>query len=170
YGRYEVVMQPSNTSGVISSFFTYTGPWFKNPHDEIDIEFLGKDTTSVYVNRFTAGKKLKGQFLPLGFDASKRPELYAFEWRPDSIIWHAAGKELYRTTLEDGPLPTHPSKIYINLWAGYNPTQELWAGRVADDATGAAKYFCVSYRAFDDDGPQCSDHFPPRAGAGGADR
>ncbi|MBR9835855.1 MAG: family 16 glycosylhydrolase, partial [Alphaproteobacteria bacterium] len=39
YGRYEVVMSPARGSGLISSFFTFTGPYFGDQHDEIDIEF-----------------------------------------------------------------------------------------------------------------------------------
>ena len=41
YGRYEVSMKPIKNDGVVSSFFTYTGPSDNNPWDEIDIEFLG---------------------------------------------------------------------------------------------------------------------------------
>lgn len=47
YGLYEVSMKPIKNDGVVSSFFTYTGPSEHNPWDEIDIEFLGKDTTGV---------------------------------------------------------------------------------------------------------------------------
>ena len=48
YGFYSVKMKAVSCSGVVSSFFTYTGrPW-----DEIDIEFLGDDTTKVQFNYF----------------------------------------------------------------------------------------------------------------------
>ena len=43
YGRYEVRMKAIKNDGVVSSFFTYTGPSDNNPWDEIDIEILGKD-------------------------------------------------------------------------------------------------------------------------------
>ena len=45
YGRYEVVMKPARGVGVVTGFFTYTGAYYGTRHDEIDIEFLGKDTT-----------------------------------------------------------------------------------------------------------------------------
>ena len=52
YGYYSVAMQAAACSGVISSFFTYTS----NPKwDEIDIEFLGDDTTKVQFNYYTGG-------------------------------------------------------------------------------------------------------------------
>ena len=56
YGTYEVSMKPIKNPGTVSSFFTYTGPSDNNPWDEVDIEFLGKDTTKIQFNYFT-GKK-----------------------------------------------------------------------------------------------------------------
>ena len=47
YGRYEVVMKAMKNDGVVSSFFTYTGPYDGDPWDEIDFEVLGKDTSKV---------------------------------------------------------------------------------------------------------------------------
>jgi len=58
YGFYEVIMKPAAGAGLISSFFTYTGPYFGDPHDEIDIEFLGKNRNEVEFNTYTAGTML----------------------------------------------------------------------------------------------------------------
>ena len=55
YGYYEVRMKATKNIGVVSSFFTYTGPSDNNPWDEIDIEFLGKDTTKVQFNWYKNG-------------------------------------------------------------------------------------------------------------------
>lgn len=44
YGMYDVKMKPIKNDGVVSSFFTYTGPTDGTVWDEIDIEFLGKNT------------------------------------------------------------------------------------------------------------------------------
>ena len=79
YGRYEVVMTAARGEGVISSFFTYTGPHFETPHDEIDFEFLGGDTTKVLLGTFVNGEKFSGHSVNLGFDAAEGPHLYAFE-------------------------------------------------------------------------------------------
>ena len=38
----------------------------RNPHDEIDIEFLGKDTTHVQFNFFVDGKGLDSRMLTVG--------------------------------------------------------------------------------------------------------
>ena len=88
YGFYSVSMKPAKCSGVITSFFTYTGrPW-----DEIDIEFLGKDTTKIQFNYFTNGKGNHEFVYDLGFDASEEFHEYAFEWREGSITWYVDGK------------------------------------------------------------------------------
>nr|1AJO_A Chain A, CIRCULARLY PERMUTED (1-3,1-4)-BETA-D-GLUCAN 4-GLUCANOHYDROLASE CPA16M-127 [Paenibacillus macerans]1AJO_B Chain B, CIRCULARLY PERMUTED (1-3,1-4)-BETA-D-GLUCAN 4-GLUCANOHYDROLASE CPA16M-127 [Paenibacillus macerans] len=55
YGLYEVSMKPAKNTGIVSSFFTYTGPAHGTQWDEIDIEFLGKDTTKVQFNYYTNG-------------------------------------------------------------------------------------------------------------------
>ncbi len=41
YGMFSVNMKPIKNPGVVSSFFTYTGPSDGTVWDEIDIEFLG---------------------------------------------------------------------------------------------------------------------------------
>ena len=61
YGDYEVCMKPSANPGTASTFFVCTGPYdvkdgVENPHDEIDIEFLGNDTTKVQFNFFVDGE------------------------------------------------------------------------------------------------------------------
>ena len=62
YGDYEVRMKPAKKAGTASTFFTCTGDYDtnpntgeKNPWDEIDIEFLGNDTTKVQFNYFVNG-------------------------------------------------------------------------------------------------------------------
>src|SRR6056297_3610597 len=113
FGHYEVVMRAARGHGVISSFFTYTGPYFGDPHEEIDFEFLGRDPTKVWLNRFYDGEKLPGQWIELGFDASEAPHLYAFDWLPDRIVWYADGEEIFRVTADERGIPSTPGKIYI---------------------------------------------------------
>ena len=115
YGLYEVSMKPIKNDGVVSSFFTYTGPSEHNPWDEIDIEFLGKDTTGVQFNYFTNGLGHHEYFYKLGFDASKAFHTYAFEWLPDSITWFVDGKKVHTATEN---IPQTPGKIMMNVWPG----------------------------------------------------
>lgn len=115
YGMYEVVMKPIKNDGVVSSFFTYTGPSDNNPWDEIDIEFLGKDTTKVQFNYFTDGKGNHEYLYDLGFDASEDFHTYGFDWQADGITWYVDGEAVY--TAEEN-LPSTPSKIMMNVWPG----------------------------------------------------
>lgn len=115
YGMYEVRMKPIKNNGVVSSFFTYTGPTDNNPWDEIDIEFLGKDTTKMQLNYFTNGVGKHEYVYDLGFDASEEFHEYAFEWLEDSITWYVDGVEIYKAT-ED--IPQTPGKVMMNTWPG----------------------------------------------------
>lgn len=115
YGMYEVVMKPIKNDGVVSSFFTYTGPSDNNPWDEIDIEFLGKDTTKVQFNYFTDSKGNHEFLYDLRFDASEDFHTYGFDWQQDSITWYVDGEAVY--TAEEN-IPSTPSKIMMNVWSG----------------------------------------------------
>lgn len=115
YGMYEVVMKPIKNDGVVSSFFTYTGPSDNNPWDEIDIEFLGKDTTIVQFNYFTNGRGNHEFIYELGFDAAEDFHTYGFDWQEDSITWYVDGEAVYTATEN---IPTTPGKIMMNVWPG----------------------------------------------------
>ncbi|MBP1550608.1 MAG: glycoside hydrolase family 16 protein [Oscillospiraceae bacterium] len=115
YGRYEVSMKAIKNDGVVSSFFTYTGPSDGNPWDEIDIEILGKDTTKVQFNYFTDSKGNHEYMHDLGFDASEDFHTYAFEWYEDKIVWFVDGVEVYSATAN---IPVTESKIMMNAWCG----------------------------------------------------
>ena len=115
YGMYEVEMKPIKNDGVVSSFFTYTGPSDNNPWDEIDIEFLGKDTTKVQFNYFTDGHGSHEYIYELGFDAADDFHTYGFDWQEDKITWYVDGEEVYTA---DKSIPSTPSKILMNVWPG----------------------------------------------------
>ena len=115
YGYYETSMQAIKNDGVVSSFFTYTGPSDNNPWDEIDIEVLGKDTTKVQFNYYKDGKGGHEFMYDLGFDASEGFHTYGFDWQPDHITWYVDGKEAYTMR---GDMPSTPGKIMMNTWPG----------------------------------------------------
>ncbi|KPA20573.1 Beta-glucanase precursor [Shimia sp. SK013] len=126
FGRYEVVMQPAQGEGIITGFFTYTGDYYGTRHDEIDIEFLGKDTTRLHAAWFVNGQ-LTNHFIDLGFDAADKPRLYAFEWLPDRIRWFAGDQVIFEVTEHEATLPSVPSFLFANIWAA-DPSLETWSG------------------------------------------
>ncbi len=143
YGFYSVCMKPAKCSGVVSSFFTYTNDpvW-----DEIDIEFLGKDTSVVQFNFYTNGKGNSEFVFNLGFDASLDFHEYAFDWTPNGIVWYVDGVAVYRATAtSQKALPSHSMQIMMNVWNGIGVDD--WLGALdanALPATAQYKWFAYS--------------------------
>tara|TARA_R110002020_G_scaffold309301_2_gene525318 strand:- start:151426 stop:152469 length:1044 start_codon:yes stop_codon:yes gene_type:complete len=160
YGRYEVVMRPSKGSGLVSSFFTYTGSYEGTAHDEIDIEFLGLDTSRIHFNYFRKGKTGASATFDLPFDASEADHLYAFEWSPEGITWYVDGKPYYKTVEGDAFVPKTPGSIIINNWAG-KPFITGWTGKPTFASGAAAHYSCMSFAPLGDNTRSCSDLFLP---------
>lgn len=140
YGYYSVSMKPAKCDGIISSFFTYTwGPW-----DEIDIEFLGHDTTIVQFNYYTNGVGGHEYFYELGFDASEDFHEYGFDWQPDSITWYVDGVAVYRVTKN---IPSAPGHIMMNLW-NVHESVSGWAGRFDESKLPVyAQYQWIGYQS-----------------------
>ena len=116
YGKAETRMKATKRSGVVSSFFTYTGPSDGNPWDEIDIEFLGKDTTKVQFNYFKNGVGGHEHVHNLGFDASAGYHNYAIVWTANKILWQVDSVTVYSVTGTPSTLPSAPMHIMMNLW------------------------------------------------------
>ena len=147
YGDYEVSMKPSANPGTASTFFVCTGPYdlkdgVPNAHDEIDIEFLGDDTTHVQFNFFVNGVGGNEFMYDLGFDASEEFHTYGFRWEENAITWFVDGEPVYKVTTEDvlsdsdwvknvrevEVLPSTAGRILTNYWCG-NERAWGWMGR-----------------------------------------
>lgn len=134
YGRYSILMRPAKGDGIVTGFFTYTGPYYGTRHDEIDIEILGRDTTKLHIAWFNDGK-LRQKDITLGFDASTCIHSYEFSWHPKGIEWFVNGQEVFSTAAD---IPRIPGRIYANIWAA-DPSISGWAGHAAHD-TNATTY------------------------------
>lgn len=145
YGRYTCVMKAIKNDGVVSSFFTYTGPWDGDPWDEIDFEVLGKDTTKVQLNYYRNGKGGHEKMIDLGFDASEDFHTYTFDWLPGKIIWYVDGKEVFRRENED--LPVTKGKIMMNAWPGIGVDEWLKAFK-DNNLPLVAEYRSVTYTPY----------------------
>ncbi len=155
YGRYETIMTSAPGSGIVTGFFTHTNDYFKDPHDEIDIEFLGKDTQTVQFNIYRNGQEMGGHHIDLPYDASKEFHLYAFEWTPTEIRWFIDDKLMYTATDRDFDIPDAPQRLMVQIWTG---NIYEWHGK-AKFADGASAVFrCVSYTTLNDTSAEkCSD-------------
>jgi beta-glucanase (GH16 family) len=137
YGRFEVRMRAARGRGLISSFFTYRpSPW-----DEIDLEFLGRNTKAVQANLYVSPTEAPIEVPPfptlhaLAFDASADFHIYAFEWDPTEIRWYVDGVLIDRSSTP-GAIPTLPLRVALNVWPS---TNAKWAGHLGG-RTASATY------------------------------
>lgn len=149
YGDYEVSMKPSANPGTASTFFVCTGPYdlkdgVPNAHDEIDIEFLGNDTTHVQFNFFVNGVGGNEYMYDLGFDASEEFHTYGFRWEENAITWFVDGAPVYKVTTDTSvkaggnlkvveKLPSTAGRILTNYWCG-NERAWGWMGTYVGDS------------------------------------
>ena len=123
YGSYEISMKPIKGDGVISAFFLHRN----DPWQEIDIEFLGNDTTKVLLNvyynpgfenvDFNYGVRGTPILIDLDFDASEAFHLYRIEWEYHEIRWYIDDKIIhYRKTWTPTPIPDLHLNVYVNAW------------------------------------------------------
>ncbi|WP_117215630.1 family 16 glycosylhydrolase [Allorhizocola rhizosphaerae] len=123
YGTFGAELRPSNVTGVITGLFLHRN----GPRHEIDIEFLGRNTTKMLVNVFynpgPEGTKLEYGYrgtpteIDLGFDASDDFHFYEIDWQPSRIAWKVDGVIVYeRPIWYPTPLPDRPLEYNVNLW------------------------------------------------------
>jgi GR25 family glycosyltransferase involved in LPS biosynthesis len=123
YGRFLVELKPSKVPGLITGFFLHRN----GPRQEIDIEFLGKDTTkmlvNVYYNPGPEGTRLEYGYrgtptvVELGFDAAEDFHMYEIDWQPRRIRWLIDGAVAYeRAQWQPCPIPDQPLELNVNLW------------------------------------------------------
>jgi endo-1,3-1,4-beta-glycanase ExoK len=145
FGVFEVRMKAAKGQGIVSSFFTYTGPSDNQPWDEIDIEFLGRDTTQMQTNYFTNGQGGHERLIKLGFDAAEDFHVYKIVWAPKRIEWYVDDRLVHKET--GSRLPQHPQKIMMNLWPGIHV--DGWLGHFSYKAPLVAEYDWVRYTKMD---------------------
>lgn len=149
YGTYEVCLKPASGAGLMSSFFTYTGPQEtpSTQHDEIDIEFRGMNTNIMWANFFYNGN-FTGHEEPiqLGFDAADGFHRYKFVWNSNYIKWYVDGVERHTATpAMHGPMPTTPSRIMANLWC--SRPNITWLGTLNSQSLPVfAEYDWIRYK------------------------
>ena len=137
FGRFEVEMKPAKVDGVITAFFLHRN----NPWQEIDFEFLGRDTTKVLANVYfnpgddgsncNFGNRGTPAIIDLNFDAAEDYHQYAIEWEPHEMRWYVDNQLVHvRSSWEPTPVPNLPMQLYFNFWP--SRSEEL-AGRLGDD-------------------------------------
>ena len=148
YGRFVAEVRPSNISGLITGIFLHRNA----PRQEIDLEFLGKDTTkvlaNVYYNPGDEGTKLEYGYrgtpalIDLGFDATLEFHRYEIEWCSDFIRWRVDGRLIHeRVMWEPTPIPHLPMQFNINLW--HSRSKELAGNLATGNLPGQSFIRCI---------------------------
>ena len=145
YGLYQVRMKPIKHDGTVSAFFNYARNDETGDGTEIDIEFLGADTTKVQFAYHTNGVSRHGYLYDLGFDASKEYHDYAFYWTSDAIYWFVDGNLAYEVHAND--IPKLEAGIYMSVWAGGTTS---WLGDFDRKTPLYAYYERYSYTSLED--------------------
>ena len=151
YGTYEIRMKAAAGSGLNTGFFSFIGEADKQPHDEIDFEVLGKDSSKVQLNQFVGGKDVgEEKLVPVAGGADQDFHDYAFVWEKDRIRWYVDGKLMGEAT-DPTKIPTHASKIFMSLWG--SDTLKSWMGPFSD--TGSPVTAEIDRVAFTALGEKC---------------
>ena len=140
YGYFGARLKPFKHSGTVQSVFTYNGGQYT--WDEIDIEFLGKDTTHVQFNYIHNGAGGHERWYDLGFDASEGFHDYGFKWEANYITWYVDFKPVHKVEASLGQW----GFFYINVWAS-NDSASDWTGPYQKTDTPletAYDYMCYS--------------------------
>ncbi len=145
YGKVEASARFAAGSAVVSSLVLIYTPWPPDDWNELDIEFLGKNTDRVQFNHMinvppadpATGHRQFPELVTLGFDPSADFHTYAIEWVPgearfyvDDALLHTATEEMARMVL--------PQNILLTIWAS---DAAGWAGPVdSSTAPTSAEY------------------------------
>lgn len=153
YGCYEARFKPIKQSGVVTSFFTFAGPYDNGGngrHNEIDIEFVGEDTKSVQFNYWTNDDTYSTHneyVVTYETDFSLEAHNFGFRWTETSIEWFVDGNSVYLATSGTPKATDSLHKIMMNVWP-VDATASGWAGPFVYPGTPLkAQYEWVRYDA-----------------------
>ncbi len=147
YGTYEVRMKAATGSGLNSAFFSYIGPADKKPHDEIDFEVLGRDTSKVQVNQYVSGKGGNEALVDVPGGADTGFNDYAFVWEKDRLRFFVNGEMAHEVT-DVTKLPVNVQKIFMSLWG--TDTLKDWMGNFAFSSPARMQIEQVAFTAAGD--------------------
>lgn len=150
YGRVVARAKLAKGSAVVSSLVTIYTPWPADNWNELDIEFLGADTSEVQFNTMvytgppttppvTASVKPTDdpEKVDLGFDPGADFHQYVIEWTPDGAFFVVDG-QVKHTWTERIELMNLPQNVLLTIWASSSVS---WVGAVDETTAGATAVY-----------------------------
>jgi beta-glucanase (GH16 family) len=121
FGRVQVTMKSAPGAGIVSSLVLQS-----DTLDEIDMEWLGADSSQVQTNYFGKGQTTtynRGQFNPAPNNQAEWIT-YTIDWTADRIIWYVGGTAVRTLLFADaaqGQYPQSPMQVKFGAWSGGDP-------------------------------------------------
>lgn len=125
YGTYEARLKTEAASGLNMNFFSYIGPYYDQPHDEIDFEVLTRDPGQVEVTAWVDGTALHSAKVPVEPPSDTAFATYSFIWTPERIQWFVNGALLFETN-DPARQPRTAQIIFLSIWG--TDTLTDWMG------------------------------------------
>lgn len=102
----------------------------ENSQDEIDFEFLGKDTTIVQTNYYSNGIGNRERIHELGFDSSDGFHEYGIKWGVGFIEWLIDGNVVRKEEKKEGEgFPEKAMFLYASVWDASYIADGMWTGK-----------------------------------------
>lgn len=143
FGRIEFTVQAAPGTGIISSMVLIS-----DDLDEIDIEWIGGDTSQVQSNFFSKGDTStydRGAFHPVDSPQTTMHS-YAIDWTSEQTVWYVNGVAV-RTLVNpgNGYYPQSPMQVRFGSWAGGDSSNSEgtieWAGGLTDYSAGPFDFY-----------------------------
>jgi hypothetical protein len=122
FGKVEITMKAAPGAGIVSSLVLQS-----DDLDEIDMEWLGADSTQVQTNYFGKGEVTtynRGQFNPAANNQDQF-ETYTIEWTESQVTW-SVGSTIVRVltpaTADANQYPQTPMQVKFGAWSGGDPS------------------------------------------------
>ncbi|MFM7023163.1 MAG: family 16 glycosylhydrolase [Flavobacteriales bacterium] len=134
YGKFEMCIQASKASGLLSTFFLYKNGSEQQgaAWEEIDIEIFGKnDALSFQSNIITGtnGATKSEQVHTNNSSLADDFHIYTLEWTPDYIAWYLDGEEMRKSTGAQVALCKSAMSYRFNSWIS---SSVPWVGTFTD--------------------------------------
>ncbi|KAJ2907054.1 hypothetical protein MKZ38_008622 [Zalerion maritima] len=139
FGRVEFKMKAAPGVGIVSSLVFQS-----DDLDEIDLEWLGADTSTVQTNYF--GKGITGNYDRAEFNPTPDNQAdfvtYTVDWTSERIVWSVEGTVVRTLTADEAgnEYPQSPMTVRFGSWSGGDPANRPgtieWAGGETDYSQG----------------------------------